>query len=137
KANEEKEDNLNCKGVRILVVEDAVPNQELLKAYFLSMECEGDYVNNGRQAVEILKKNKDKYDLCLMDMQMPVMGGVEAAKVIRAEISKELPIIALTAAVLKEDQEQALSAGMNDFLTKPVDVKKLKAAILKYSQRRT
>jgi CheY-like chemotaxis protein len=65
-----------------------------------------------------------------MDLQMPLLGGDEATVIIRSEISKSLPIIALTAAALKEDQERCLKSGMNDYLTKPIDVRKLKEKIL-------
>jgi polar amino acid transport system substrate-binding protein len=61
-----------------------------------------------------------------MDLQMPELGGIEATKIIRQEISKDFPIIALTAAVLDEDKNNALRSGMNDFLTKPIKIEELK-----------
>jgi len=66
---------------------------------------------------------------------MPVMGGINATKIIRKEISKNLPIIALTAAVMSEDQEEAMAAGMNDFLRKPIDTDKLRETILRYGRK--
>ncbi len=68
----------------------------------------------------------NSYDLILMDLQMPVLGGLDAARIIRNDLKMQLPIIALTAATLKEDQEASLASGMNDFHTKPIRVEKLK-----------
>ena len=93
-----------------------------------------DIANNGQEAVDKLKANND-YDICLMDLQMPVMGGIEAAKVIRAEISKDLPIIAITAAVMDEDEQKVKEAGMNSFLTKPLSIDKLREMIIQYGKR--
>ena len=67
---------------------------------------------------------------------MPVMGGVEATKVIRAEVSRDLPIIALTAAAMKEDEEQALACGMNDYIAKPVVIAQLREKIILWGKCR-
>jgi signal transduction histidine kinase/CheY-like chemotaxis protein len=123
-------EELKCKGVKILVAEDVLANQQLLKAYLDMLGCVGEYVNNGKEAIEKLKKNK--YDICLMDIQMPVMGGVEASKIIRAEISKTLPIVALTAEDVIEEEKKYLAAGMTDCLHKPLDVHHLRDKIAKY-----
>lgn len=116
--------------IKILVVEDSIPNQELIKAYFSDTTFEADYANNGKEAVA--KVRGGQYDICFMDLQMPEMSGDEATKIIRKEITKQLPIIALTAAVLEEDKKLCLEAGMNDFLTKPVSAQKLKDKIYQY-----
>ena len=87
-----------------------------------------------QEAIDKLKTNMNKYDLCLMDLHMPVLGGVEATKIIRKEISQDLPIIALTAAVLEEDRKEAEAAGTNDFLTKPIDLVKLAEKIIRYGK---
>ncbi len=113
-----------------------MPNIQLLKAFFQILGCSADYANNGKEAIDLLLKG-NYYDLCLMDMQMPVMGGVEATKIIRSDISKDFPIIALTAAALKEDQDNALSAGMTGFLTKPIDLRKLREALSQYAKIKT
>ncbi|VAX35913.1 diguanylate cyclase/phosphodiesterase (GGDEF & EAL domains) with PAS/PAC sensor(s) [hydrothermal vent metagenome] len=134
KEEKKEEQEESCAGIKVLVVEDALPNQMLIQAYFEQLGCEGDYANNGQAAIEKLKEGND-YDLCLMDLQMPVMGGIEATEIIRKEITKELPIIALTAAVMKSDQEKAEKIGMIDFLTKPIDMKKLKETILRYGRK--
>ena len=69
-----------------------------------------------------------------MDPQMPVLGGLEAARIIRNDLKMQLPIIALTAAVMKGDQQASLAAGINDFLTKPIRVKNLKETILRWTK---
>lgn len=125
---------LTCKGIRILVVEDNVLNQQLIEAFLEPLGCVADYAKNGKEAIEKLGSNAAPYGLCLMDMQMPVMGGVEATKIIREKISRDLPIIALTAAVMEEDRKVAEEAGMNDFLTKPMKASDLKDMILKYGK---
>jgi signal transduction histidine kinase len=125
-------DKLDCKGLKILVAEDGIPSQDLIKAYFDYLGCEADYVTDGRQAIEKLRQGH--YDACLMDMGMPVMDGIEATKVIRKEISKELPIIALTAAAMKKDEKRCLSAGMDDYIRKPVDVMRLKEKLLLHTK---
>jgi len=101
-----EEPTADCKGIKVLVVEDSLPNQMLIQAYFDELACEGDYANNGKEAVDKLKDDPDKYDLVLMDLQMPVMGGIDATVIIRKEIDKEIPVIALSAAVLDEDKKR-------------------------------
>ena len=78
---------------------------------------------NGEIAVEILRK--ETFDLVLMDMQMPVMDGIDATMMIRKEISTTLPIIALTAHALKSEESRCREAGMNDFIAKPFEEEKL------------
>jgi CheY-like chemotaxis protein len=69
-----------------------------------------------------------------MDLYMPVLGGVEATKIIREKINKNIPIIALTAAVSEEDRQKAKDAGMDDFLAKPIDLVKLAEKIIQYGK---
>lgn len=126
-------EELACKGVRVLVAEDNVVNQKFLKIVLKNMGCEVDLALNGRIAVE--KVRSRSYDLVLMDLQMPVMGGCEAVRIIRSEISQTLPIVAVTAAAMKEDEEKSRAAGMNDYLTKPVELHKLKEKIMQWSKR--
>jgi CheY-like chemotaxis protein len=122
-------DKISCEGVRVLVVEDSVPNQELLKVHFESLGCSCEYVGNGQEAIEKIQKND--YDICFMDLQMPVMGGIEAARIIRNELKKTMPIIALTAAEVEEEKDKCLKAGMNDYLPKPFDFMQLKEKIIR------
>ena len=121
-------------GLKILVVEDTLLNQKLLQSIFQRMKCQIDIANNGKEAIQKLEARE--YDLCLMDLQMPVMDGIEAAKIIRERISKDLPIIALTAAVLTEDRTAAKQAGMNDFLEKPINIPEFKRKIQQYTQQK-
>ena len=123
-------EELACKGYKILVVEDNPVNQKLLQIVLKNLGCESDLAANGKEAIEKIKTRF--YDLVLMDLQMPVMGGVEATQIIRREISKTLPIVALTAAALKEDEDKSLAAGMNDFIAKPVEIGKLKEKIAQW-----
>lgn len=107
--------------IRILVAEDNVVNQLVLKTMLTKAGCSVTTVWNGQEAVEAIANNH--YDLVLMDGEMPVMDGFEATKKIRErEIFTErpLPIIAVTAHAMAEDRERFLEAGMNGYLTKPV-----------------
>lgn len=123
-------EELSLKDVKVLVAEDKMSNQKLIKIYLDMFGCISEMANNGQEAIEKMKSCS--YDICLMDLQMPVMGGLEASEIIRRDVNKDIPIIALTAAAMKEDEEKALSSGMNDFLTKPIDRKMLKEQILKW-----
>ncbi|MCI8870463.1 MAG: response regulator [Lawsonibacter sp.] len=92
-----------------------------------------DVASDGEGAVEKVRRSLDApYDLVLMDIQMPVMDGIEATKVIRAMDEPELarlPIVAMTANAFEEDRQRVLSAGMNGHLGKPIDVEKLFATL--------
>ena len=92
-----------------------------------------DIANDGLEAVEIMKLDWAKYDLILMDENMPNMNGMEATKIIREqEETKNIPIIAVTANAIKGDREKFLEAGMDDYLSKPIDAKALEATLRKY-----
>jgi PAS domain S-box-containing protein len=110
----------------VLVAEDVELNQYLVRHIMESWGFTVDVVNNGREAVAMVEKNK--YDLVLMDIQMPEMDGIEATRAIRQlsdPVKAAVPIVALTANALKGDSEKYLSAGMNDFLPKPFNEQKL------------
>jgi two-component system sensor histidine kinase/response regulator len=79
-----------------------------------------EVVNNGKEAVETYCADPGKFHLIFMDVNMPEMDGREAARLIREKGYTEVPIIAMTAHALKEDQEKCLAAGMNDYITKPI-----------------
>jgi PAS domain S-box-containing protein len=118
---------------RILLVEDNYVNQvvasEMLK--YLGMEVE--VAGNGSDALKKLHDGELCYDLIFMDLQMPVMGGVEATRLIRAEFDAvALPIVAMTAHVMSEERADCIAAGMNDHLAKPVDPAELKAMLVKW-----
>jgi signal transduction histidine kinase/ActR/RegA family two-component response regulator len=115
----------------LLLVEDEPVNQEVLRELVADLELTVDVVDNGVQALDLATRND--YDLILMDMQMPVMGGLEAAQRIRQlPNGMRVPIIAITANVFMDDRAQCLAAGMTDFIGKPVDPEILYAALLTY-----
>jgi signal transduction histidine kinase/CheY-like chemotaxis protein len=114
---------------RILMAEDNPVNQKVALIRLNKMGLSTDVVENGRQAVEAVEKNK--YDLVLMDIQMPVMDGYSATRAIRQLLSngQHLPIVAITANAMKGDREKCLEAGMDDYLSKPIDPEKLKTVL--------
>lgn len=119
------------KGKYILLVEDNELNQQVAMEILENMGFVIDIAENGEIAVT--KVNEKHYDVVLMDMQMPVMDGVEAAKQIRENPKYEsIPIIAMTANAMAADRERCLNAGMNDHITKPIDPKKLFTILLKW-----
>ena len=113
----------------ILIAEDNHDNQQLLSILLSETGAKLTFVENGQHAVD--KALAKHYDLIFMDMQMPVMGGIEATKLLR-QASYEFPIIALTANAMKSDHDMCISAGCNDFLTKPINKEKLFHTIYKY-----
>jgi PAS domain S-box-containing protein len=119
--------------LRVLVAEDNLINMKLISAILTRFGCAINRASSGKEAIEKIKQ--DFYDVVLMDVQMPDMDGLAATRVIRSEISATLPIIALTAGALKEDEEKAYASGMNDFLTKPIDVLKLKEKLLFWKKK--
>ncbi len=109
---------------KILLVEDNIINQEVAVAILEDSKMTIDIANNGLEAVEKVISNQ--YDLVLMDIQMPKMDGLEATTIIRKQFTHEqLPIIAMTAHAMLKDKEKYLSAGMNDYLSKPLVVEDL------------
>jgi CheY-like chemotaxis protein len=125
---------LLAKGISVLVAEDNAINQKLIGLLLKQIGCGFELANNGKEAVEISEKRK--FDCILMDLQMPVMDGYEAAAMIRNGRSDAPPIIALTAHVFQEDAERCKAVGMVDFLTKPVALKSLREAILKWARKK-
>ncbi len=121
-------EKISCEGVRVLVVEDSMPNQELLRVHFEALKCVCDYAINGKEGLEKLKENE--YDICFMDLQMPVMGGLEATKLIRQKLKLDVPIVALTAAEFQEEKDRCYEVGMDDYLPKPFGVDQLKEKII-------
>ena len=103
---------------RVLVVEDNQFNQQIATELLEAVKCEVVVAENGQIALEYLAQQK--FDCVLMDIQMPVMGGLEASRILRTMPGlSELPIIAITANAMQEDRTHCLSAGMNDFVSKP------------------
>ena len=122
-------------GWRILVAEDEPINQEIAHELLTDIGVLVDLANNGRQALEMAATTR--YDLILMDMQMPEMDGLEATRQIRLlPGQKNLPIVAMTANAYAEDRERCRVAGMTDFLSKPVDPDLLFATLLRHLSKR-
>lgn len=115
---------LSCKGMRILLAEDNPVNVKLMKVHLKAFGCTFDTVANGQDACDALKKNN--YDAVLMDVQMPIMNGLDATKMIRKEINSQVPIIAVTASALQEELKKCYQSGMDDILSKPINAKALK-----------
>jgi two-component system, chemotaxis family, CheB/CheR fusion protein len=111
--------NTDIKNIKVLVVEDMLLNQLLMKTILDDFGFDRDIAGNGQIAVEKLKTQS--YDIILMDLQMPVMNGFEATKYIRDTLKSNIPIIALTADVTTVDLEKCTAVGMNDYIAKPVD----------------
>jgi PAS domain S-box-containing protein len=116
---------------KVLLVEDNEINQRVATAILSKINIKPDIAPNGAEAVRILEN--ETYDLILMDIQMPLMDGIEATRIIRDKNSKVInhavPIIAMTAHALKGDREKCIAAGMNDYVSKPVKPKDLSDAI--------
>ncbi|KAB0620664.1 response regulator [Aliarcobacter skirrowii CCUG 10374] len=118
--------------ITILVAEDNITNQELIKIILEKSNIKVTMAKNGKEAVELFSKNR--FDLILMDLQMPVLSGFDATKKIR-EIDKQIPIVALTASNLIEDREKANEVLMDDFLLKPIDTEILYNVLIKYIKK--
>lgn len=126
------ENNLVSIPRKILIVEDNKANQEVLNRMCTKMNYKVKIVGDGKKALEIL--NAESFDVILMDIQMPIMDGVEATRIIRENEKKSgehIPIIALTAYALKDDREKFLNLGMDDYLSKPVIMETLHKCIEK------
>jgi len=119
--------NMNNKHIKILLAEDNKANQMFMKVIFKKLNIDFEIVDNGEEVIKLLKQNK-QFDIILMDINMPVLDGIEATKIVR-DMKKDIPIIALTASVLKDEKDRYILVGMNDVLEKPLDIEKLKKVI--------
>jgi len=119
------------RAVKILVAEDNLVNQKFISVALKKLGFEFDITNNGKEAVERLGDNH--YSLVFMDIQMPEMDGLEATEKIRKSGRKDIPIIALTAAALSDDLNRCIDIGMNDYITKPISIDKLRQTIEKWT----
>ena len=121
-------------GKRALIVEDSPINIEIAKNILLHKNFEVEVAMDGQEAVNaFLEKEASYYDVILMDVRMPVMDGLEAARIIRTQKDRPdgavIPIIAMTANAFEEDVKKSLEAGMNGHLSKPIDIKKMYALL--------
>ena len=130
-ADDALEDDI--RGLNIMLVEDNELNAEIAKMLLEDQGAEVIIFTDGKQAVDMFTENEQgTFDVILMDIMMPVMDGITAAKAIRSmdrPDAKTIPIIAMTANAFKEDADKCLAAGMNAHLAKPLDIKKLKRVI--------
>jgi len=121
---------------RVLLVEDNIINQRVAIAMLNKLGCTVDIAANGIEAIDALKQQP--YALVIMDLQMPVMGGIEATKEIRKKetgiINPDIPVIAMTANATSQDKKTCLYAGMNDFISKPVVMPTLQELLKKWVQ---
>jgi len=132
KEHEALPENLSEKyPLRILIAEDNPINQQLAMIVLTKMGYEPELAENGQEAVE--KQQQDKYDIILMDVQMPEMDGMQAARVIRSEQKVQPVIIAMTANAMQGDREDCLGAGMNDYICKPFKPHEIAAMIIKWA----
>ncbi|MBC7915262.1 MAG: response regulator [Pyrinomonadaceae bacterium] len=120
------------KELAVLLAEDNVMNQVLAKKVLTRFGCDVDIAENGGIALEMARIKK--YDLVLMDIQMPIMDGYTAAKQMRDELNLDLPIIAMTAHIMAGEREKCIGFGMTDYISKPFKVENLYALIQQYTQ---
>ncbi|MCM1174103.1 MAG: response regulator [Blautia sp.] len=120
-------------GKHILAAEDIELNMEILMELLKMAGADCEWAQNGQEALEKFEQSKEgQYDIILMDIQMPVMNGYDATRAIRAcshPQAKSIPIVAMTANAFSEDVKDALAAGMNAHVAKPIDMEQLKAAM--------
>lgn len=119
--------SLSLEGKRILVAEDDYANQKVASLFLEKIGCNTEIAENGQVAVDMVLEGN--YDLILMDCRMPVMDGLEATRQIRARENFRVPILAMTANVDHQDKEKCFAVGMDGFVSKPVNLKKLQASI--------
>ena len=120
---------------KVLLVEDNNINQLVTGEMLTNLGLTFDIAEDGKQAVQKVE-NAPQYDLVLMDVQMPVMDGYEATRLLREKGFTGVPIIGLSANAMKEDRQGALDAGMNDYLTKPIKQKALVTMLKQYLGKR-
>ena len=108
----------SIKGVKVLIAEDNAMNQQLMRHLMKQWSIDYQLVNNGKEALEAVKK--ETYSLILMDIQMPEMDGYGTTLAIRNELKLDTPIIAMTAHAMAGEKERCISYGMNDYISKPV-----------------
>jgi CheY-like chemotaxis protein len=116
----------------VLIVDDSPVNRYLAQQALKRQGAKSTLAQDGQQALELLKRRPDGFDAVLMDIQMPVMDGLEATRMLRQDPRlRALPIIAVTASVMMSDREAAMAAGMDAFLTKPLELPQLVETLLR------
>jgi len=130
-------DNNALANGRILVADDHIDNREIIRTALSMLPFEIDFVENGQEALQKLESNK--YDLILMDIQMPVMDGIATTEYIRQSDNdyRDIPILALTASVMEHEREHYLSIGINKVIAKPFSIHKLREIVSKWLSQKT
>jgi signal transduction histidine kinase len=121
----------SCKDYTILIAEDVDINREIICAMLEPTGAKIECAEDGNQALQMFRHAPERYDIIFMDVQMPVMDGITATRLIR-EISKNIPIVAMTANAFQEDISACLEAGMNDHLSKPLDYNRMMSKLQSY-----
>jgi CheY-like chemotaxis protein len=118
---------------RVLIVEDNLTNRQVVITVLRALGYQPDIAENGRQGID--KASTGKYDLILLDVQMPDVDGLAVARYVREFVNDPRPtIVAITAGVTPEDRQACFDAGMDDFVMKPFKIATLKEVILKYAR---
>lgn len=120
----------SLKGIRVLAVEDNELNRMVLQVILKKCEVSLTIAHNGQEAVDLVRENE--FDIVLMDVQMPILDGLEATKFIREELKLTIPIIGLSANAMREEVEICKLAGMNDYLVKPYSERALVEVMTKW-----
>ncbi len=132
------QNTLQLHGMRVLVVEDHDINWQVAEGILSNAGVFAQRAANGQEAIKIIVEEKQHYDVVFMDLQMPIMDGYEATQLLRKQFSAtELPIVAMTAHAITLERERCFSLGMNDYLTKPVDVKGLYTLLAQFRSEHT
>jgi CheY-like chemotaxis protein len=119
-------------GKKVLIADDLVSNLSLIKRMLAALGCESETVTNGEEALRALKSGS--FNLVFMDISMPVMDGLEATRKIRMELDSNVPVVAITGKDLESNRETFLTAGINDFLMKPISIDGLKNMLRKWTR---
>ncbi|NUN63922.1 response regulator [Pseudanabaena biceps] len=125
--------------IKILIVEDNILNQKIASLMLKRLGYEADIVASGQECIEALTSQSDQssYDLVFMDIQMPIMNGLDATIAIRRNLTIVQPwIVALTADAMPEDQVTCMQVGMNDYMSKPVDLNAIARSLIEFVNRK-
>jgi CheY-like chemotaxis protein len=121
----------SLKGLRVLAVEDNELNRMVLQVILKKCEVSVSIAHNGQEAIDLIQEKE--FDIVLMDVQMPILDGLEATKFIREDLKYSIPIIGLSANAMREEVEICKQAGMNDYLVKPYSERALVEVMKKWS----
>ena len=137
--SENGEQECDISGVKLMLAEDNELNAEIAETLLSDAGADVTVVSDGKQAVELFRSSAPHtFDAILMDIMMPVMDGLAAARAVRAldrEDAKTIPIIAMTANAFREDAQKCFEAGMNEHLAKPLDMAQVKMAICRHLRK--